>query len=160
MAANWIIQNAMQLWAACKNPDRDGCFPHLTVHYIYTLNWKWEPWHLVMRHRLFKDAVCVCVYKKSKIGEKSIMCVSMGKWLLFGLAPCPLFQKTVKSEISSGSPSWCNSAWYVFLSCNCLFIGPLSKAILWRSLQACRLWKEGIIVWVSISGRISKWQKK
>lgn len=153
MAANWIIQNAMQLWAACKNPDRDGGFPHLTMNYIFTFNWKWEPWHLVMRNRLFKDCACVCETET----ETEALCVC--PWesdCCLAWPPVPSSRKLWNQKLS-GSPSWSNSAWYVSLSCNCLFIGPLSKAIFWKFLQSCRLWKEGIIVQVIINGRMSKW---
>lgn len=97
-----------------KTQDRDGCFPHSTMHYIFTLNWKREHRHLAKRcnYRPFKDNRAWKIKKNPQTYCKSArMCtcscacmqahkpVSMGKWLLFSLTPCPLVQKTVKSEI-------------------------------------------------------------
>ena len=46
------------------------------------------------------NSVCVCVRVCVCKKEKQCVCVCVWeKWLLFGLAPCPLVQKTVKSEM-------------------------------------------------------------
>lgn len=136
MTANWIIQYTIQLWAACKNPNRDGWFrwPQCitSIHWIENGSHDIRLWDVIAGHSKTlgheNNWVCVCDKQRGSVYPwESDCCLA---W-----PPVPS-SKGLWNQKLNASASWSNSAWYVFLSCNCLFIGPCSKAILWRSLQA------------------------
>lgn len=162
----WLQIELFNVQFSCEQhaifPDRDECFswPHNALHLYIKLQTE----HLAMRinYRPFKDSmgmeiknksVCLCMYVHACIRlfikQKQNVRESMGKWLLFGLAPCPLCQKTVKSQIKrfavveQFSPDMPSSLVIVCL------LDPIQKQY---SRGLCRLWEEGHTVSVNISG--------